>query len=180
MGDPDLELIEATGRGDQEAFEALVVRYQNPLLNFITRYLRDRTLAEDVAQEVFLRIYRAAPRFEPKAKVSTWIFQIAYNLALTEMGHRKRRRDLCEAIGRYREETDQSGKRYELEEAVTAALGRLPEQQRAALLLRINEGLSYQEIGDILGTSVSGVESLLFRGRKALKLILKEHEGANG
>ena len=93
--DPDLELIAATGQGDHEAFESLVKRYQRPLLNFVTRF-SDRYMAEDITQEVFLRIYRAAPRFQSKAKVSTWIFQIAYNQALTEIGRRKRWRNLNE------------------------------------------------------------------------------------
>ena len=174
--DPDLELVEASGRGDHEAFESLVKRYQGPLLNFITRF-GVHYQAEDIAQEVFLRIYRAASRFQAKAKVSTWIFQIAYNQALTEIKRRKRQRNLKETLHQNREESAEghlSGaiESYQLEEEIMALLGRLPDNQRAALLLRVNEGLSYREIGAILGVSIQSVESLLFRARTSLKRYL--------
>lgn len=175
MVDPDYALIDATGRGDLVAFEALVKRYQAPLLNFIARYLGgDRAAAEDLAQEAFLRIYRAAPRFEARTKVSTWIFRIAYNLALTEIGRRRRRQDLSEAILRGSKEgrgglPADSGGDHELEEEVAQALDRLPENQRAALLLRLHEEHSYREIAEVLGTTVQSVESLLFRARRTLR-----------
>jgi RNA polymerase sigma-70 factor (ECF subfamily) len=174
MVDPDLVLVEAIGRRDHGAFESLVKRYQGPLLSFITRYIGDRRMAEDLTQEVFLRIYRAAPQFQAKTKVSTWIFRIAYNQALTEIGRRRRHQDLREALCR-RSEGDaerppsEPAARHELEEEIVPALGRLPDNQRAALLLRVNEELSYREIGDILGVSVQSVESLLFRARTSLK-----------
>lgn len=174
MVDPDAALIEASGRGDWKAFESLVKRYQNPLLSFTTRYLGDRAAAEDVIQEVFLRIYRAAPRFEAKTKVSTWVFRIAYNVLLTEVDRRRRQQNLCDALSRNREEAGQgpfneSSEALELEEEITSALATLPDNQKAALLLRINEEISYREIGEVLGVSVQSVESLLFRARKSLR-----------
>ncbi len=178
MVDPDLALVEATARGDQEAFEMLVKRYQGPLLNFIARFgFQDRGVAEDVTQEVFLRIYRAAPQFLARAKVSTWIFQIAYNQALTEIGRRKRQRNQKELLYQNREETIEGplsgpADHFELKEEIVSALGRLPDNQRAALLLRTKEGLSYREIGAVLGISVQSVESLLFRARTSLKRYL--------
>jgi RNA polymerase sigma-70 factor (ECF subfamily) len=175
MDDPDLEMVEATGRGDHEAFESLVKRYQGPLLNFITRF-GVQYHAEDITQEVFLRIYRAAPRFQAKAKVSTWIFQIAYNQALTEISRRKRQRNLNETLYQNREETiertlSDPADHHQIDE-ILSEMARLPVNQRAALLLRTNEGLSYREIGTILGVSVQGVESLLFRARTSLKRYL--------
>lgn len=174
MIDHDFPMLDAVGRGDTEAFESLVKRYQHPLLNFITRYLGDRAAAEDLTQEAFLRIYRAAPRFEPRTKVSTWIFRIAYNLVLTEIGRRSRRRELSETMSRSSEQDGQdastdSSERFELEQEIDWALNQLPDNQRAALLLRVNEDLSYLEIGEVLGFGIQGVESLLFRARKNLR-----------
>jgi len=174
MVDPDSALMDAAGRGDVDAFEALIRRYQTPLLNFITRYLGDRAGAEDLAQEVFLRMYRAAPRFEPRSKVSTWVFRIAYNLVLTEMDRRKRQARLRESFSQSwreedREPLDDLGLRRELEEEILGAMGTLPENQRAALLLRVHEELSYREIGEVMGIGVGSVESLLFRARQNLR-----------
>lgn len=178
MVDPDLALIEATGRGDHEAFESLVNRYQGPLLNFITRF-GVRHQAEDITQEVFLRIYRAAPRFQAKAKVSTWIFQIAYNQALTEIGRHKRQRNLNATLYQNREENAEKtlsrpSDHYGIEK-IMSAMAQLPDNQRAALLLRTTEGLSYREIGAVLGVSVQSVESLLFRARTSLKRYLNKN-----
>ncbi|MEN6438014.1 MAG: sigma-70 family RNA polymerase sigma factor [Syntrophobacter sp.] len=172
MTDPDLKLLRAAGQGDFQAFELLVKRYQAPLLNFIARYIGDRFLAEEAAQEVFLKVFRAAPRFEAKSKVSTWIFRIAYNQAMTEIDRRGRHRDLCQTLSNGREGEEpfsMPGEVSELRHDVMSALSRLPENQRAALLLRVNEELSYREIADILGVSVESVESLLFRARTNLK-----------
>lgn len=178
MADSDLELIVATGRGDTQAFELLVEKYQGPLLNFITRYVGDRSLAEDITQEVFFRIFRAAHRFEAKAKVSTWVFQIAYNQAMTEVGRRKRHRNLCHAVSQSREvegkePPTEPSEGVDLEDEIQAALDRLPENQRAALLLRAKEELSYLEIASVLGVSTHSVESLLFRARTNLKRFLQ-------
>jgi RNA polymerase sigma-70 factor, ECF subfamily len=159
MVDPDSLLIHAIGRGDHQAFEILVKKYQSPLLNFITRYIGDQSMAEDITQEVFLRIYHAAPRFQAKTKVSTWIFHIAYNQALTETGRRKKCRNLWQALYQRREEAAEEPlaeplERYEQTEEIMAMLGRLPENQKAAMLLHINENLSYREIADVLEVSV--------------------------
>ena len=176
MVDVDSVLIEAIGRGDHYAFEKLVKRYQNPVMNFIYRYLGDRCTAEDLTQEVFLRVYQAAPRFNPRARVVSWVFKIAYNLSINEI---RRRRRLAEQLAT--EEIDceaDSGStaRHELEEEIAIALESLPEKQRAALLLKVNEGLSYLEISETLGVSVASVESLLFRARKTLRKILSKKQ----
>ncbi len=178
--DPDYKLIEAIGIGDSKAFEALINKYRNPVLNFIYKYLGDRFGAEDLAQEVFLRVYRSAADFEPRGKVSTWIFKIAYNLSVNEIMRRKR---ICLLADSADEETGEPGARnsvtpsdlleeQELKDKLIAAIRRLPEKQRAALLLRVNDELSYSEISDVLSTTVPGVESLIFRARENLKKML--------
>jgi RNA polymerase sigma-70 factor (ECF subfamily) len=176
--DRDYELIKAVGAGDIRAFETLIERYRGPVLNFIFKYTGDRFGAEDIAQEVFLRVYRAASGFEPRGKVATWIFKIAYNLAVNEIVQRSR---FCQVT-----DIDELGfepaapndtARSELEQDVMGAVRQLPEKQRAALLLRVNEELSYAEIGSVLSTSISSVESLLFRARENLRKILVGHSG---
>jgi RNA polymerase sigma-70 factor (ECF subfamily) len=169
MADPEYTLIKAVADGDQEAFERLVKRYQNPLCNFVFRYLGDRAAAEDITQEVFMRVYRYASRFIPQARVSTWVFKIARNLSLDEIKRRQRLYVDEAAIGHQRQYADQTSSaaaaRIDFEQDIIHALSELPENQRAALLLRVNEGLSYEEIGEALGLSVPSVESLIFRAR---------------
>jgi RNA polymerase sigma-70 factor (ECF subfamily) len=180
MDDPDIELLRAIAEGDHLAFKRLVERYQSRLLNFLYRYLRDRETAEDLTQEAFLKVYQAAPRFEPRAKVRTWIFTIAYNLAVNELRRRQRRGFFGLFVHEDRErvtmEAPEAGDRLELAETMTKALSLLPDNQKAALLLRVRDELSYQEIGEILGVSRSSVESLLFRARERLRRLLRGRE----
>jgi RNA polymerase sigma-70 factor, ECF subfamily len=184
MEDPEFDLIRAIAHGDEAAFEQVVRRYQNPVTTFICRYIGDFYCAQDLAQEVFLRIFQAAPKFKPKAKVSNWVFRIAYNLSANELKRRKRMhgvhaeisaegREILECSPASRAE---AGNR-ELEERLMAAMGQLPENQRAALLLKVNEGLSYLEISSVLDVSVGSVESLIFRARSRLKQLARASPG---
>jgi RNA polymerase sigma-70 factor (ECF subfamily) len=176
MEGSDYNLVQAIGDGNREAFEELAKRYQKSLFNFIYRWLGERGAAEDLTQEVLLRVFLSAKRFEarPGASVSTWIYRIAYHLSLNEIKRQKRFLRMSSHL----EETVQgSGDRASLDlmegqalrDEVLSGLRRLPENQRAALLLRVNEGLSYQEISEVLGVSVSSVESMLFRARQTLR-----------
>jgi RNA polymerase sigma-70 factor, ECF subfamily len=178
MEETDSDLVKAVGAGDHQAFEYLVKKYQRPVFNFIYRYLGERHAAEDILQEVFLGMYRAAARLEARAQVSTWLFKIAYNLSMNEIKRRKRHLKFDEALhGLFHIDTGQSALRAiearELEESVMTALDQLPENQKAAMLLRVNEELSYAEISEVLSVSVSGVESLIFRARGRLGQLLK-------
>ena len=176
----DVELIKAIGDGDHKAFERLTDRYKNALYNFVYRYIGDMPTAEEVTQEVFLRIYRAASKFKviENAKVSTWIFKIAYNLSMNEL---KRRMRYLRLLNDHADEKDmvdrtqalESIENLELIEAVMSELSLIPENQRAALLLRVNQELSYREISEVLDVSVSSVEMLIFRARKHLKQHIK-------
>jgi RNA polymerase sigma-70 factor (ECF subfamily) len=173
--DADYEVIEAIGRGDPSALETLIRRYRNPVVNFIYKYLGDRFGAEDIAQEVFLRVYRSASGFEPRGRVSTWIFTIAYNLCMNEILRRRRfclMSDMEDERG-IEPSVPSSVEGEELKEELMDFIRRLPEKQRAALLLKVNEGLSYAEIGGVLDLSVSSVESLLFRARENLRKMVK-------
>ena len=181
MQGSDYKLIQAIGDGNREAFEQLVKRYQKSLFNFIYRYLGERSTAEELTQEVFLMVFLAAKRFEVRASasVSTWIHRIAYHLSLNEI---KRRQRFLRISNRLEENMQASSELsssdlmevQDLKQTVTSGLRLLPENQRAALLLRVNEGLSYKEVSEVLGVSLSSVESLLFRARQTLRQHLEK------
>jgi RNA polymerase sigma-70 factor, ECF subfamily len=185
MEDPDSDLIGGIAGGDEAAFEQLVKRYQAPIITFIHRYVGDLYSAQNLAQEVFLRIFQAAPSFESKAKVSSWVFRIAYNLAANELKRRKRMGDFharistgaLDVLGRPLTNHRAEARNKEMEERLMAALGELPENQRAAFLLKISEGLPYLEISTILDVSVASVESLIFRARSRLKQLVRASPG---
>ena len=187
MEDSEFDLIRAIADGDQTAFEQLVRRYQAPLISFSYRYVGDLPSAQDLTQEVFVRIFQAAPRFKPKAKVSSWVFKIAYNLSANELKRRKRMGEFhaqissgdWNALGKPLRNHRAEETNREMEARLMTALGELPEKQRAALLLKINEGLSYREISTILDVSVASVESLIFRARSRLKQLVKPLPGAS-
>ena len=174
MVDDDARLMLAFRDGDRRAFEALFARYTPRVLTFLTRLVRDRARAEELTQDVFVRIYNAADRYEPKARFSTWIFGIAHNLGLNELARAHRRYEQSNAV--LEELTavdpapgaDEKLEGQQLRVRLEQALAKLPERQRAALLLRSEQGLGYEEIAQALDTSVSSVKSLIHRARETL------------
>jgi RNA polymerase sigma-70 factor, ECF subfamily len=187
--DPDAALMLRVKQGDRDAFEALVEKYKQPIMNLVYRTLRDRDEAEDLAQHVFLQVYKSAHRYRISAKFSTWIFTIARNLALNEI--RRRSRHPAESLDvsypdqdaqplRQPEDTRNFGPgetlmHEELQEKIEEALDNLPENQRTAILLCRRDELSYEEIAGILGCSLSATKSLIHRGRETLKQQLKPY-----
>lgn len=179
--DEDFVLLAEFNSGREEAFSRIVEKHSAALVNFLYRYTRDRQTSEDIAQEAFLRLYRAAPGLKPAARLSTVLYKIAYNLAV-DFGRRARSRaerapthslDAAAAAGREPAEGRGSDPRAAFEtarrnEELAAALSELPDSQRLALILRVYEGRSYAEIAEITAATVSSVESLLFRARQAL------------
>jgi len=179
-----------TAEEDELAFEILVRRHQISVLNLVYRYVGDRTKAKDLAQEVFIRVWRAANRYEPKAKFTTWIYRITANLCLNELRSIKGKKLVqLEAEEEDRLDTNfetHSGASQSPEDLLLAeersrqvseALQSLPENQRMALILKRYDNLSYDEIAKVLGCSISAVESLLVRAKRNLqeKLIFPEN-----
>lgn len=170
--------------GDEASFELLLQRYRTPLVNFLHRMVRDAALAEDLAQEVFLRVYCARRRYEPGAKFTTWLFRIATNLALNAIRdgrHRKAELSLdepAEDSERVLELPDghPTAEQQLLEQhrqaVIRRAIFRLPEKQRAAVLLHKYQEMDYDQIAKILGCSESALKSLLFRAYEALRVEL--------
>ena len=187
--DPDAVLMLRVKRGDRAAFTGLVEKYKQPVMNFVFRSLRDETEAEDVAQNVFLQVYKSRARYERTAKFSTWLFTIARNLCLNEV--RRRSRHPAESLEEtYPENEDAPARQYEdkkiflptenilhgeLARKIEEALAELPETQRTAILLCRQDELSYEEISDVLGCSLSATKSLIHRGRETLKEKLKPY-----
>lgn len=172
----DQDLVRRVGAGDHAAFRALVARYQGSLYAFVLRMVRRPSIAEEVVQDAFVRAYRAAPRYEPNAAVSTWLFQIAARLAMNEAA---RARHAHEVAG---DESDVASEgpdpleeveRRELSKSIDEALAQLPPQQRAAVLLARFEDMPYRDIGKILGVSEGAVDGLLQRARHTLARLLR-------
>ncbi len=187
--DPDALLMLRVKRGDRAAFVELVEKYKQPVMNLVYRTLHDATEAEDLAQIVFLQVYKSAQRYESRAKFSTWLFTIARNLCLNEIRRRSRHPadSLEEAHAEHEDQPrqqieDQSNVlppeqllHGELAQKIEEALAGLPENQRTAILLCRQEELSYEEIAEILGCSLSATKSLIHRGRETLKEKLKPY-----
>ena len=187
--DPDAVLMLRVKRGDTAAFTELVEKYKQPVMNLAYRTLRDATEAEDLAQNVFVQVYKSAPRYKSTAKFSTWLFTIARNLCLNEI--RRRSRHPADSLDApHPDQDDQPLQQFEdkktfsppetllqgeLAQNIDRALADLPENQRSAILLCRQDELSYEEIAEVLGCSVSATKSLIHRGRETLKERLKAY-----
>ncbi len=187
--DPDAALMLRVKQGDTGAFEQLVDKYKQPVLNVVYRMLHDATEAEDVAQTVFIQVYKSAARYQVASKFSTWLFTIARNLCLNEIRRRSRHPTDSMDVS-HPENEDQPWHQFEdkktapppdsllhteLETKINQALDELPENQRTAIILCRQNELSYEEIAKVLKTSVSATKSLIHRGRETLKQKLKPY-----
>jgi RNA polymerase sigma-70 factor (ECF subfamily) len=189
VADPDAALMLRVKQGDTAAFTELVDKYKQPVMNVAYRMLRDTTEAEDLAQAVFVQVFKAADRYRVSSKFSTWLFTIARNLCLNEI--RRRARHQVESMDApHPEQEDQPLHQFEdkqtaspperllhgeLEDKIEQALAELPDNQRLAIVLCRQEELSYEEIARVLGCSVSATKSLIHRGRATLKQKLKPY-----
>jgi RNA polymerase sigma-70 factor (ECF subfamily) len=174
--DEDTHLMLAFKAGDTGSFEKLFSRNKRRLVAFAARFTAHQHEAEELAQEVFVKCYLAAETYEPKAKFSTWLFRIARNHCLNELRRPARRfkKEPFEEDGSATPEgascdnPEALAAAHALSRALQRELAALPENQRSALLLCRQHGLRYDEIADVLGTSVSAVKSLINRARKRL------------
>lgn len=172
--------------GDMEAFEALVEKHQHSVVGTVARMLGNDSEAEDIAQQVFVRVWKSAPRYEPSAKFTTWLMTIARNLVFNESRRRTRSRlvplESDEHDGPQNQYADLSANspkeellEGELRTAVDGAIAGLPEQQRMAIVLRRFENMPYEDIAKVLRTSVPAVKSILFRARNQLRDCLQKY-----
>ncbi|PTX97666.1 RNA polymerase subunit sigma-24 [Verrucomicrobia bacterium LW23] len=192
--DIDVDLMRRVAHQDDHAFRLLVERHQNAVYGTILKMLGDPIEAEDIAQQVFIRVYRAAPQYQPSAQFRTWLFTIVRNLVFNE--HRRRSRAWFFSIDQQPEE-ESDAPRFELPDTVTKAADRdimdremmdsidrairsLPEQQRIAVILRRYDEFSYEEIAEVMKVSVPSVKSLLFRARETLRVKLSSYLHGDG
>lgn len=184
--DTDLELMLRVRRGDAESFEELLRRYRAPLVGYFSRMVEDRALAEDLAQEVFLRVYEARARYRPEAKFTTWLYRIATNLALNAIRDRKDSETLsapgdgehdteadAARVADARPTAEQAMMHADRQRIIRQAVDALPENQRAAVVLHKYQDVDYRQIAPILGVSESAVKSLLFRAYESLRARLE-------
>lgn len=189
MARTDVQLMLDVKAGDEQSFALLLHRYRTPLVNFLYRMVRNREQAEDLAQEVFIRVYRARADYVPSAKFTTWLFRIATNLALNSVRDTRHQRmevsldapvitdsedgderpiDVAEKNPNIEEHLVQEAQR----DMIRHSIDKLPEKQRAAVLLHKYQDLDYGEISKILECSESALKSLLFRAYETLRVEL--------
>jgi RNA polymerase sigma-70 factor, ECF subfamily len=180
----DVQLMLDVKAGDDASFDLLLQKYRLPLVNFLFRMVRDAATAEDLAQEVFLRVYRARKQYSPSAKFTTWLFRIATNLALNSVrDNRHRRMDVSLDAPVEEDEAPRELPAREMRidehmverdraQFIRRAVAALPEKQRVAVLLHKYEEMDYGEIAKILECSESALKSLLFRAYETLRVQL--------
>jgi RNA polymerase sigma factor (sigma-70 family) len=182
----DVALMLRVRDGDLEAFETLVTRHQHSVVGTAAKMLGGTADAEDIGQQVFMRVWKHAARYQPSAKFTTWLMTITRNLVFNELRRRRR----SQQVSMDADEGDTIRHQFvdeqaaapseemldsELHEAIDSAIASLPEAQRLAIVLRRYEGMPYEEIAEVLKTSVPAVKSILFRARAELKARLKKY-----
>jgi RNA polymerase sigma-70 factor (ECF subfamily) len=169
-GPTDHDLMAGAAQGDERAFRVLAERHAGRTLGLARRILGNEAMAEDIVQDAFLRVWINAPRWRPQAQFRTWLCRIVVNLCLNA---KRRAGDLplaaAEHVADPAPPADAQLEALERDRRLAAAVDALPERQRAAIVLTYQEGLGNAEVADVLDTSISGVETLLVRARRALR-----------
>src|SRR6058998_3687876 len=181
----DVRLMQLVSGGDTSAFEKLIERHQSLVLGTVARMLGSNSDVEDIAQQVFIRVWKSASRYVPRAKFTTWLLKITRNLVFNELRRTKRRAQVpleSEASADEPALKDESNPapdasllEVELRKAIEEAIMHLPETQRMAMVLRRYEQLSYEQIAEVLDLSVPAVKSVLFRARSELRSKLSKY-----
>ncbi len=183
MGDRELDqaLVERVQRGDKQAFGLLVAKYQRKLARLLSRLIRDPAEVEDVAQETFIKAYRALPSFRGDAAFYTWLYRIGVNAAKNYLMTQGRRAPTSTDFNNEEAENFDSGEQLrdmntpehllatrQIGDTVNQAMDALPEELRTAIMLRELDGLSYEEIAEVMGCPIGTVRSRIFRAREAV------------
>ena len=191
--DVDAELVARVQRGDKQAFDLLVLKYQRKIMRLLSRMIRDQAEVEDVAQESFIKAYRALPQFRGESAFYTWLYRIAINTARNWLAQNKRRPSAPSAYESEEGETfnetdnltDSSNPESEMAsrqiaETVNKAMNDLPEELRNAIVMREIDGMSYEDIAQSMNCPIGTVRSRIFRAREAIAIRLKPLLGDTG
>jgi RNA polymerase sigma-70 factor (ECF subfamily) len=182
----DQQLVARVQKGDSRAFDMLVLKYQHRIFGLISRYVRDADEVQDVAQEAFIKAYKALPNFRGESAFYTWLYRIAINTAKNYLVSRSRRppgKDVeledaqyYESGGSLRDVENPENVLFgeELKAVVEGAIGALPEDLRTAITLREFDGLSYEDIADIMDCPVGTVRSRIFRARESIEVLVRK------
>lgn len=177
----DKQLVARVQRGDKKAFDLLVLKYQHKIVGLVSRYLRDQDEVLDVTQEAFIKAYRALPRFRGDSQFYTWLYRIAINTAKNYLVSRSRRppdTDIDVAEGEFQdnsavlrdiENPENVLATAQLEKVIYRAIEDLPDELKVAVTLREFEGLSYEEIAEVMDCPVGTVRSRIFRARESIE-----------
>ncbi|MEY4717961.1 MAG: hypothetical protein RL563_579 [Pseudomonadota bacterium] len=183
--DLDQELVKRVQKGDKAAFDLLVIKYQHKLVHLVNRYVKDPSEAQDVAQDAFIKAYRALPEFRGESAFYTWLYRIAINTAKNYLLSRSRRHydyeiDVqdAEQLGdtpllKDIETPEESLMNEQVVQVISAAIDALPEEMRVAITLREFEGMSYEEIAEVMDCPIGTVRSRIFRARESIDEKLK-------
>jgi RNA polymerase sigma-70 factor, ECF subfamily len=174
LAQPDFGVLRKAQRGDERAFSLIVRAYEVPVYNYVLRLIGDRALAEDLTQEVFIRVFQGLPKFSLRSKFTTWLFQVTKNRVLDELRASERRPRALVAIDDVPplEVVDAPAERLEAIDALWRAVDELNTDLKMALLLRDVVGLSYNEIADSLETTLATVKWRIFKAREEVQLSL--------
>jgi RNA polymerase sigma-70 factor (ECF subfamily) len=180
LAQPDFGVLRKAQRGDERAFSLIVRAYEVPVFNYVMRLVGDRALAEDLTQEVFIRVFQGLPKFSLRSKFTTWLFQVTKNRVLDELRASERRPRALVALddAPQLEVLDAPAEQVETIEALWTAVEGLNTDLKMALLLRDVVGLSYNEIADSLDTTLATVKWRIFKAREEVQLALAR-EGIN-
>ncbi|MEM8593584.1 MAG: RNA polymerase sigma factor RpoE [Pseudomonadota bacterium] len=182
----DQQLVERVQKGDNRAFDVLVLKYQHKIISLVMRFVHDHAEAQDITQEAFIKAYRALPKFRGDSQFYTWLYRIAINTAKNHLVSRKRKiqsSGIDVEEGQYFEGADKLRdtsnpeslmQRDDLERQLKEVLKQLPDELRTALTLREFNGLSYEDIADVMDCPVGTVRSRIFRAREALEKVIDE------
>ena len=169
----DSELVERLQRGEEPAFDELMTRYKRPVVNFCYRLLSDAGEADDVAQDVFVRVYQRLGDYRPSGKFTTWLFALAHNACVDRLRYRQRHPTEPLESAPEPATVSRETETREIGDQIAAAVAELPEDQRTVIVLAEYHGMSYAEIAGIMRCSQKSVESRLYRAKQTLRLHLR-------